>query len=105
MLNECKDEHAPLGDETHRLLIRHGAETKDPHPVVRVMSDMKIRVKMMSPSEHNIADVMTDGCDMGIKSLTGFINKYKRADQESRQLATKLIGVEEALEKGLRGYL
>ena len=105
MLNECKDEHAVLGDATHRMLLRHGSDTKDAHPVIRFMSDMKVRTKMISPSEEKIADVMTDGCDMGIKSLNKYLNQYKRADTDSREIAEKLIKIEDSLERGLRSYL
>ena len=46
-LEVCKNTHAALGDETHRMLLERGADTKDPHPMVRAMSDMKISAKMM----------------------------------------------------------
>ena len=39
-LQVCKNTHASLGDETHSLLLAHGADTKDPHPVARTMSSM-----------------------------------------------------------------
>lgn len=105
MLNACKDEHAVLADKAHSLLLRHGANTKDPHPVARAMSEMKIAAKMIAPTESTIADVMTDGCDMGIKSLSRYINKYKNADMDSREIANKLILIEDTLERGLRIYL
>lgn len=105
ILNASKDEHATLGDETHRLLLRKGGETKDPHPVARVMSDMKIRAKMLSPNEHIIADIMTDGCDMGIKSVNKYKNRYKKADEETKDLANRLVALERRLEESLREYL
>ncbi len=105
-LNACRDEHATLGDKTHRLLIASGAETKDPHPMAKMMSDMKIRTKlMMSQSESTVADLMTDGCDMGIKSLTRYLNQYKKASDEARGIAEELISAEERLEYHLRDYL
>jgi hypothetical protein len=69
------------------------------------MSEMKIAAKMIAPTESTIADVMTDGCDMGIKSLSRYINKYKNADMDSREIANKLILIEDTLERGLRIYL
>ena len=41
-LEECKDTHARLGDKTHRLLLKSGADTKPPHRVAGAMSDMKM---------------------------------------------------------------
>ena len=63
-LEVCKNTHASLGDETHALLISHGANTKDAHPMARAMSSMKICANMMAKeSDSRIADLMTDGCD------------------------------------------
>ena len=105
-LQVCKNTHATLGDETHRLLLRYGADTKDAHPIVRTMSSIKICATMMSKeSDRRIADLMTDGCDMGIKSLTKYLNKYKNADEEAKNLAKRLIASEEYLESKMRAFL
>ena len=70
-LEVCKNTHAALGDETHAMLLEHHADTKEPHAIARMMSDVKIYAKMLAKeSDSQIADVMTDGCDMGIKSLS-----------------------------------
>ena len=105
-LEVCKNTHATLGDETHALLISHGADTKDPHPVARAMSSMKICGQMMmKESDNSIADVMTDGCDMGIKSLSRYLNKYKNADDKAKNIAKRLIASEEYLENKMRSFL
>ena len=49
-LQVCKNTHASLGDETHALLLSHGADTKDPHLVARRMSSMKICASLMYKS-------------------------------------------------------
>ena len=105
-LEVCKNTHAALGDETHAILLRHNANTKEPHAIARTMSDMKIYVKMMaSDSDSQIANVMTDGCDMGIKSISRYLNKYKHADQDAKSIAKRLIASEEYLENKIRNYL
>lgn len=38
---------------------------------------------------------MTDGCNMGIKSLSGYINEYKNADAKSMAIAEKLRRLED----------
>jgi hypothetical protein len=48
---------------------------------------------------------MTDGCDMGIKSLNKYLNQYKRADADSKEIAERVIKIEDSLEQGLRSYL
>ena len=105
-LNACFDEHAALGDRAHRLLSECGADTKNVHPMAKVMSDMKIKGRLwVSPTESTVADLMTDGCDMGIKSITKQLNKYKNASDEARGIAEDLIAAEERLECHLRDYL
>ena len=105
-LQVCKNTHAALGDETHALLLRHNADTKDPHIIARTMSSMKIYATMMAKeSDKRIASIMTDGCDMGIKSLTKHLNKYKNADDEAKNIAKRLIASEEYLESKLRDFL
>jgi hypothetical protein len=105
-LQVCKNTHASLGDETHALLLRHSADTKDPHPIARTMSSMKICATMMTKeSDTRIANLMTDGCDMGIKSLTKYLNRYKNADDEAKNIAKRLIASEEYLESKMRQFL
>ena len=105
-LNKCKDEHAELGNKTHKMLLAYKAETKEPHPIARAMSDMKIRGKlMMNSNEHTVADLMTDGCNMGVKSLSKYLNQYKNATEESKNIARQLISSEQTLCEQLRPYL
>ena len=105
-LTESKNEHAVLGDETHKLLLKHRAETKEPHLMARMMSDMKIRGKMMmNGNDKTVADVMTDGCNMGVKSLSKYLNEYKGADMSSRSVVHRLINIEQSLNDQIRPYL
>ena len=105
-LSACLDEHEVLGEKTTKLLNREGIDAKDSHPIVNVMSTVKIKTKLMiSGSEHTVADLMTDGCDMGIKSLSGYLNKYKKADDSAKNIAKRLIASEEYLENKLRDFL
>ena len=105
-LEVCKNTHASLGDETHSMLLHHDANTKDPHPVIRAMSNMKIYATMMAKeNDKSIANLMTDGCDMGIKSLNRYLNQYKAANEKSKDLAKRIIASEEYLENAMRPFL
>ena len=105
-LTECKNTHAVLGDRTHALLLRSGADTKDPHAVIRMMSDVKIHTSLaMRGKDSTVASLMTDGCDMGVKSLSKYLNRYKKANPEAKDIARKLIDCELALEEKLRQFL
>ena len=70
------------------------------------MSWIKTNVKLaVDHSDKTIADLMTDGCDMGVKSLTKYLNQYKAASEKAKDLAKRLIKLEEDLAKDIRRYL
>ncbi|MBO5354149.1 MAG: hypothetical protein J6J42_09800 [Lachnospiraceae bacterium] len=106
LLEESKAHHEKLEEDTSRLLSQHGAEDKEPNMMAKGMSWMKTNMKMtMDESDATVADLLTDGCDMGIKSLYRYMNQYQAADQESKGICERLIAIEERLEKDLRKYL
>ena len=106
MLEDTKKEHQRLGSETHRLLNRYGDDGKDPNPVAKSMSWIKTNVMMaVDAGDNTIADLITDGCNMGVKSLSRYLNKYEAADEESKNIAKQLIASEADLAQGLRSFL
>ena len=99
-------EHEELDKEIQKGLDEFGDEGKDPNPMATSMSWIKTNVKlMMHESDKTIADLMTDGCDMGVKSLSKYLNQYKAADERSKDIAKKLIKIEQRLGDDIRGYL
>ena len=105
-LSRCKKEHEELEREIHMLLLRYRDEGKETNPIAKGMSWMKTNVKLgMEAADSTIADLMTDGCNMGVKSLGKYLNQYKAADEESKNIAKKLIRLEEQLAVDIRGYL
>ena len=106
MLNTCKDAHDKLGKEIREELERYKDEGKDPSPIAKGMSWMKTNMKLiMHESDHTIADLMTDGCNMGVKSLNRYLNQYKAADEVSKDICKRLINLEEKLTVDIRGFL
>ena len=66
ILIECKKEHEKLNDEIKKLLDKYHDDGKDPNPIAKGMSWMKTTMKMaVEDSDNTIADLMTDGCNMG----------------------------------------
>ena len=106
LLIRCKDEHIALNDKVQKLLEEYHDDGKDPNPMAKGMSWMKTNMKLvMHESDATIADLMTDGCNMGVKSLHKYLNQYKAADEKSKDIAKKLINIEEKLTVDIRGYL
>ncbi|MBQ5852441.1 MAG: hypothetical protein IIW54_16765 [Lachnospiraceae bacterium] len=105
-LTYCKDEHEKLDKEVQQQLDRFGDEGKNPDPMAKGMSWLKTNMKLvMNESDKTIADLMTDGCNMGVKSLNKYLNQYEAADEFSKDIAKRLINLEEKLTVDMRGYL
>ena len=105
-LTVCKDEHEKLGNEIHSELTRYGDEGKDPNVIATGMSHMKTNIKLaMKESDKTIADLMTDGCNMGVKSLNRYLNQYEAADEHAKDITKRLINLEEKLAIDIREYL
>ena len=105
-LSKCKKEHQELDAEVQELLEKYRDDGKDPNPIAKGMSWMKTNVKMaMDDSDATIADLMVDGCDMGVKSLSRYLNQYEAADEVSKDICKRLIKLEEKLGKQMRDYL
>ena len=105
-LTANKREHEALGAELRQLLDQYHDDGKDPPAIASVMSEVMTKLKLMiHDSDAEIADLMTDGCNMGVKSLSKYLNQYAAADEASKGLARRLIKLEESLAVDLRAYL
>ena len=105
-LNACKDEHDSLDKDLQEQLGRFHDEGKNPNPMAKSMSWMKTNMKLaMEKSDSTIADLMTDGCNMGVKSLNKYLNEYKAADEKSKDICKRLINLEERLTHQMREFL
>lgn len=105
-LAKCKNEHEKLQIEIDLMLDGFHDEGKEPNPMAKSMSWMKTNMKlMMNESDGTIADLMTDGCNMGVKSLNKYLNQYKAADEKSKDITKRLINLEADLAIDLRPYL
>lgn len=106
LLQESKAHHEKLGNEIHNMLIEEGCEEKDPNPMAKGMSWIKTNIMLgVDRSDATIADLITDGCDMGIKSLYRYMNQYKAADESAKDVCKRLISIEDALRRDLTAYL
>lgn len=105
-LSACMSKHEQLGTEIRKLLDRYHDEGKDPNPMAKGMSWVKTNVKLaMDGSDATIADLMTDGCNMGVKSLHKYLNQYRAADENSKDIAKRLVNLEEKLAVDIRSFL
>ena len=106
ILNESKEKHQQLGSKIHEMLNKEHDEPKEPNPIAKSMSWMKTNVMLaMDKTDQTIADLMTDGCNMGVKSLNRYLNQYKAASDDAKAYAKELISLETSLAKDIACYL
>ena len=79
---------------------------KEANVFAKAMANIQSSLKMMvEDDKHQAASILIDGCNMGIKSISGFLNEYKGADQESSAIAEKLRRLEENMIGDLQPFL
>lgn len=106
LLNTCRAEHNKLDNELQQLLDSYGDDGKDPNFISEKMAKMKTEMKLqLDTSDNTIADLMTDGCNMGVKSLNKYLNQYAAADEKSKDITKKLINLEAQLAVDIRKFL
>lgn len=106
LLTKCKADHKVLQTDIQVLLDKYHDDGKNPNPIAKGMSWMKTNMKLgMDGSDATVAELMTDGCNMGVKSLNRYLNEYEAADEASKDIAKRLINLEEKLAIDIRGYL
>ena len=100
VLTESREEHEKLGREVQEQLVLCREEGEE--PMSQMMTELKLK---LHESDKTIADLMTDGCNMGVKSLNRYLNQYKAADEYAKDIAKRLINLEEKLSIQMRDYL
>ncbi len=105
-LEACRREHEKLKSEVQSMLDRYHDDGKAPNPIAKGMSWIKTNVMLAAnDADSTVADLMTDGCNMGVKSLNRYLNQYEAADERSKDITKRLIHLEAQLATDLRGYL
>lgn len=106
LLSDSKKEHEKLGQETRDLLNDYEDSGKEPNMMAKGMSKIKTNVMLaVEPGDDTIADLITDGCNMGVKSLHKYLNKYKAAEEKAKDITKRLVNIEERLALDIRQYL
>ena len=106
LLQDSSEEHDGLKAELQGLLAEYNDEGKEPAAMAKGMSWLKSNVKLtVDGSDSTAADLMVDGCNMGVKSLSRYLNQYKAADERSKDMAKRIISVEERLSADMRPFL
>lgn len=106
ILDRSKQQHLKMSSEIEHHLDRFSDEGKDPPMIAEMMGKIKANFKLVTDdTDRAAAEFITDGCNMGIQSLSKYLNQYAAADEFSKDITKKLIAIEEQLGKDLRTFL
>ncbi len=106
ILLDCKEKHEILGQETRDLLNDYEDSGKEPNVMAKGMSWLKTNFKLtVDSSDATIADLITDGCNMGVKSLRRYLNEYEAAEERVKNITTRLITIEEKAIEDIKKFL
>ncbi len=100
------EHHEQLGNELHGLLQKYGDPTKDPGIMAKGMSWLKTNARLaVDDSDHVCADLITEGCNMGVKTIQKHCNQYSAADPCAKEKARELMRIEENLADNMKAFL
>lgn len=106
ILQNSKEKHKEIELELGDSLRSYGEEEKEPSPMATGMSWLKTNMKMtMNDTDSTASGLIVDGCNMGIKTLQRYINQYENANESSKNLANRIIKIEESLAEDMKPYL
>ena len=100
ILEKSRETHCRLKGDIAEKLSGYGDDGKEPAAMV------KSEVKLMSENpDVSAAELIIDGCNMGIRSIYKYFNKYPAADVEIKRLVDDIVKEEEDLSVKLRKFL
>ncbi len=106
MLKKYYDEHTKLETDVKNKLLENNEGEKKPNVIGRTaakgMTNMKL---MLNGRDEKIADIMMDGCNMGIKNVSKYMNQYGGSKEDALRLANSIVVLEQNFANELRQYL
>lgn len=106
VLVKCKGTHSKFDTEIKQLLAHYGDVGKEPTAMAKAMSMVMTNLKTaVNPGDDTIAEIITDGCNTGVKMLQQDLNQYTAADRKAKQITEQLIQSEKKLAEEISVYL
>lgn len=106
LLEEYGEKHSGLEKDVAALLGKYGSSEDKPPQMAEIGAWMTVEMGMlMHPNDQEAAKKMMDGCNMGIQSVSEYVNKYPDADEEAVHLAKELIKLEEDFMEEMKAFV
>ena len=106
LLTRYNKRHEALKGEVIEALNKRG-EGESSHPTMAAtMTKLHMNISLsISAKDSRLAELMINGCHMGIKTLYKDKHRCRGASSEAQALADELIGIEEEMMGELYSYL
>ena len=105
-LTVCRQQHIKQKAEIEELLHSAHDDSKSIPSIAKALAWIKIKWRMViNPSDHTVAEMIIRGCNMGIESLSKYLDQYPAAADEAKRLTTELIERELQTSDELRCFL
>ena len=102
----CRQTHRTLLKQTKALLDAESIPEKRASAMARGMSWLKTNTKLaISADDETVADLIVDGCNMGVKALMRCRNRCPDASEQARRIAAQIISSEQLLCRSMQPYL
>ena len=100
------EKHQDLDLRIKKTLSAMEEQGKEPGKMASAWSWMSTEMRMMAKGgDKEAASIVTDGCNMGIKTICGYKNQYSGASKAAMELADELTGMEENLRDHMKKFL
>ena len=106
IIKKYNEEHIKFKEKSHKLLNEAGVSDKDPGVMAKTFAQLQSNIKLLLKDDvHQAASILTDGCNMGIKSLCEYKNRQKAADEKSVELCERVSDSETRMIEELQPLL
>lgn len=87
LIDKYYNEHTGLSVDCRDMLDKAGADIKEPGVFAKMAAKLQTAMKMaVNDDQSQAAKLLTEGCNMGIETISGSLNEYRDADSKSVQL-------------------
>ena len=95
LIDKYYDEHTGLSVDCRDMLDKAGADIKELGVFAKMAAKLQTAMKMaVNDDQSQAAKLLTEGCNMGIETISGSLNEYRDADSKSVAIAERLRTLE-----------
>ena len=106
LIDKYYDEHTRLSVDCRDMLDKAGADIKEQGVFAKMAAKLQTAMKMaVNDDQSQAAKLLTEGCNMGIETISGSLNEYRDADSKSVAIAERLRTLEEKMVGDLQPLL